>query len=70
MYKYEYETIETNLSGWGFVSGNKYETHDYKMIIEKRASEGWRFVTAIPLSQRGTGHIEKMDLVFEKEEEE
>ncbi|MBR4395277.1 MAG: DUF4177 domain-containing protein [Eubacteriaceae bacterium] len=28
---------------------------------------GWRFVCIVPTTQRGTGHIEEMDLVFEKQ---
>ncbi len=67
MYIYEYERISSGLTGWG-LSGNRYETEEYKKIITKRAAEGWRYVGFIPALQRGTGHIEEMDLVFEKEE--
>ena len=65
MYVYEYERISSNLTGWGF-SGDKYETEEYKEIINKRAAEGWRYVGFIPALQRGTGHIQAMDLVFER----
>ncbi|MDD2447435.1 MAG: DUF4177 domain-containing protein [Tissierellia bacterium] len=67
MYVYEYERISSNLTGWGF-SGDKYETEEYKEIINKRAAEGWRYVGFIPALQRGTGHIQAMDLVFEREQ--
>lgn len=67
MYVYEYERISSDLAGWG-LSGNKYETEEYKEIINKRAAEGWRYVGFIPALQRGTGHIEAMDLVFEREQ--
>lgn len=66
MYIYEYERISSGLTGWG-LSGNKYETEGYIEIINKRATEGWRYVGFIPALQRGTGHIEAMDLVFERE---
>ena len=33
----------------------------------KRAQDGWRFVCIVPVTQRGTGHIERMDLFFEKQ---
>lgn len=66
MYVYEYERISSDLTGWG-LSGNKYKTEKYKEIINKRAIEGWRYVGFIPALQRGTGHIEEMDLVFERE---
>lgn len=68
MYIYEYERINSDLAGWGGFSGNKYETEEYKTIINKRAAEGWRYIGFIPALQRGTGHIEEMDLVFERDE--
>ena len=41
---------------------------NYRSIIEKRAGDGWRYVGYIPTKQRGTGHTQEMDLIFEKEE--
>lgn len=68
MYKYEYETVEYDLGGWGFGSGNVYcITEDNRSIIEKRASDGWRYAGYIPTKQRGTGHIQEIDLIFEKD---
>lgn len=57
MYKYEYEKIKCEFSGWGGFSGNVYSIENYKKIIEKRAQNGWRYVGYIPTKQRGTGHI-------------
>ena len=67
MYIYEYETICFSLGGWGVSSGNVFTADDYRTIINKRAEDGWRFVGCIPTKQRGTGHTQEMDLVFEKE---
>ena len=67
MYKYEYEKVIIEFSGFGLLNGNVYGIEEYKDIIEKRASEGWRYVGFIPTKQRGTGHIEEIDLVFEKQ---
>lgn len=67
MYSYEYERISSDITGWGF-SGNKYETEGYKKIIAQRAQKGWRYIGFIPVLQRGTGHIEEMDLIFEREQ--
>jgi hypothetical protein len=69
MYIYEYERVSSDISGWGMISGNKYGTEEYKQIISRRAKEGWRYVGFIPAIQRGTGHIEEMDLVFEREQQ-
>lgn len=66
MYQYEYEKISCELHGWGF-GGNVYETDNYRAIIERRARDGWRYVGYIPTVQRGTGHIQELDLIFEKE---
>lgn len=66
MYKYEYEKIKSGLKGFGALYGNIYTTNNYQELIEKRASDGWRYVGYIPTKQRGTGHIQEFDLIFEK----
>lgn len=38
----------------------EYETVKYDL-------GGWRFVGSIPTKQRGTGHTQEIDLIFEKE---
>ena len=68
MYKYEYEKVVCELGGWGVFSGNVYNIEDYRTIIEERAKNGWRYVGFIPTKQRGTGHIQEMDLIFEKKD--
>lgn len=67
MYKYEYEKIDCSLSGWGIGGGNVYEIDDYKRIINRRAANGWRYVGYVPTKQRGTGHVQEIELIFEKE---
>ncbi len=68
MYCYEYETVSIDLDGWGPFAGNSYGMCvDYREIINRRAKEGWRFVSYIPTKQRGTGHMQEIDLIFEKE---
>lgn len=64
MYQYKYEKISVQVSGLGIT---EYKTKDYKQKIEQQAKEGWRYVGYIPTLQRGNGHIEEMDLIFEKE---
>lgn len=67
MYQYEYESIECNMDGFGFLEGNIYEIGDYQSIINKRAKDGWRYAGYLPTRQRGTGHVQKIALIFEKE---
>ncbi|MDO4396098.1 MAG: DUF4177 domain-containing protein [Clostridia bacterium] len=68
MYRYEYETISCDVSGWGMVAGNVYTIENYRSIIDKRAADGWRYVGFFPTKQRGSGHAQEVDLIFEKEE--
>ena len=70
MYTYEYETVTIEFSGYGLFNGNVYSIEEYRNIIEKRAKDGWRYIGFIPTKQRGTGHIEEIDLIFEKKLEE
>lgn len=67
MYLYEYETVTYKMDGWGLGAGNVYCIDNYRPIIKKRGLDGWRFVGAIPTKQRGTGHTQEIDLIFEKE---
>ena len=68
-YRYSYETVRYEFTDWGFGAGNVYEAPGYREIIDRKAAEGWRFVAALPTKQRGTGHTQEMDLIFEKEEQ-
>ena len=69
MYCYEYETVNCTLGGWGVLGGNVIGTENYRAVIDRRAAEGWRYAGFVPTEQRGTGHISKLDLIFEKEAE-
>lgn len=42
---------------------------EHREIINKRAESGWKYVGFIPTRQRGTGHIQSLDLIFEKQVE-
>ncbi len=68
MYRYEYEKVDCNINGWGPFAGNAYGIGDYKDIINERARNGWRYIGFVPTKQRGTGHIEEIELIFEKAE--
>lgn len=69
MYTYEFEKVQTEMRGWGPMGGNRYRTEDYRTIIQARAKDGWRYVGFLPTVQRGAGHIEEIDLIFEKEDD-
>ena len=69
-YIYAYETVSCEFNGWGAFGGNSYGIEDYRKVIETRAKDGWRYVGFLPTRQRGTGHMQELDLIFEKEAEE
>ena len=66
MFEYEYEKVSCELGGWGAFGGNVYSIDDYKTIINERVRKGWRYVGYIPTKQRGTGHIQELELIFER----
>ena len=68
MYRYEYESVDFTLGNWDFGVGNTYIlSPGHREIIDARANAGWRFAGYIPTRQRGTGHVQELDLIFEKE---
>jgi len=68
MLEYEFERIETEYgTGYSLFGGIKGSTEDHRAVILRRAAEGWRFVAALPVSQRSQGYVEAMDLIFERE---
>ena len=68
MFQYEYESVSVGVDGWGPFAGTDYSLMaDHREIIDSRAKHGWRYVGYIPTRQRGTGHVQELDLIFEKE---
>ena len=65
-------SLATNASfGFSYTNFAKlrvYCIEEYRSVIDERALKGWRYVGYIPVKQRGSGHIQEMDLIFEKEE--
>ena len=43
------------------------ESQHSQRHINEMSKKGYRYVGFVPVRQRGTGHIEIMDLVFEKQ---
>lgn len=68
MKKVEFVRIKSDLCGYGFGKGAKFSFEGAEKIIKERIEQGWSFIGYIPLETRGTGDIETMSLIFEKEE--
>ena len=65
-YEYEFERLELNAGSYSLFGGVGIHADGHREIIGRRAQEGWRYVGYMPTTQRGTGHIEELELIFEK----
>lgn len=68
MTKVEFVRVKSELCGYGLGKGTKYSFDGVEEIIKKRVETGWSFEGYIPIETRGTGDIETMSLIFQKEE--
>ena len=59
MYQYQYVYCEMNR--W------LSDSTDHRNVIDKMASDGWRFVGLIPVDSNAYGVVKGGDLVFERE---
>lgn len=67
MKEVEFVRIKSELSGYGFGKGTKYEFSGVEDIIKERIESGWEYCGYVPVETRGTGDIETMSLIFQKE---
>ncbi len=72
MLEYEFEEIACDDGGGGYslLGGFGMETVAHREIIARRAAEGWRYAGYVPRRQRGSGYMETIDLVFERQRPE
>ena len=68
MKKIKFIEIKSELNGWGGIKGYKYVFPNINETIEKMIQEGWEYSGYIPNETRGTGEIEKLSLIFQKED--
>ena len=65
MKKYEYVTVEYNVKEL-----RESLTVKHREIIDLYASNGYRYAGMIPIELGNPTHIRKLDLIFEKDEQE
>jgi hypothetical protein len=68
MKKVEFVRIKSELIGYGLGKGTKYGFDRVEEIIKERIENGWDYCGYVPIETRGTGDIETMSLVFQKNE--
>lgn len=68
MKKVKFIEIRSEISGWGGLKGEKCVFPKINETIEEMIKEGWEYCGFVPNEARGTGEIETISLVFQKEE--
>lgn len=66
----EFVRLKSELCGYGFGKGTKYSFDRVEAVIQERIEDGWTYCGYVPVETRGTGDIETMSLVFQREEEQ
>lgn len=65
-YEYEFERLELSASGYSLFGGVGIQLEGHQERICRRGREGWRYAGFLPVEQRATGHIEAVELIFER----
>ena len=65
-YEYEFERMELTAGGYSLFGGVGNHLEGHREVILRRGRDGWRYVGFLPTAQRATGHVETVDLVFER----
>ena len=68
MKKVKFVRVRSELSGYGFGKGTKYSFDGVEDIIREHIQDGWSFEGYVPVTTRGTGDIEELSLIFQREE--
>ena len=68
MKKVKFVRVRSELSGYGFGKGTKYSFDGVGDIIREHIQDGWSFEGYVPVTTRGTGDIEELSLIFQREE--
>ena len=71
MLEYDFVSLDTDWgTGYSLFGGIQIDTNGHREIIAQRAAEGWRYAGWLPTTQRATGQIDRIDLIFEREAED
>ena len=65
-YEYEFEPLGLFAEDYSLFGGVGISMEGHWEIICRRGAEGWRYVGWLPVKQRATGHVEEIELVFER----
>ncbi len=68
MKKVEFVRIKADLIGFGVGKGIKSRFESIEDIIKERIENGWSYMGYVPIETRGTGDIETLSLIFQRNE--
>ena len=68
MKKVEFVRIKADLIGFGVGKGIKSRFESIENIIKERIENGWSYMGYVPIETRGTGDIETLSLIFQRNE--
>ena len=68
MKKVEFVRLKSETDGYGMFKGSVYCFRDVENVIKERIESGWEYLGYVPYQTRGTGDIETMTLIFQREE--
>ena len=68
MKEVEFVKVWSELSGYGFGKGTRYSFEDVEETIREYITNGWEYCGYVPLETRGTGEIEVISLIFQREQ--
>lgn len=68
MKKVEFVRIKAELTGFGVGKGIKSKFESIEDIIKERIENGWSYIGYVPIETRGTGDIETLSLIFQRDE--
>ncbi|MEW4414562.1 DUF4177 domain-containing protein [Clostridium sp. AN503] len=68
MRKVEFVKVSSVLVGYGLGKGSKYSFEGIEDMIKDKIESGWEYTGYVPLETRGTGDMETISLIFQKEE--
>jgi hypothetical protein len=67
MKEVEFVNVSSDLCGYGLGKGTKYRFNGVQAVSQKRIQDGWEYCGFVPYETRGTGDIETMKLIFQRE---
>ena len=64
----EFVQMKSVTEGYGMFKGSVYSFKGVEDVIRERIENGWEYLGYVPIQTRGTGDIETMSLIFQRDE--